>query len=112
MSDAAKAKWVLRGLADLNGITFVAKIAVEQNPQYKDKNKLDRVVLPNEKEWQAIMRGEAVAPSPSHRAQKPTAPAQGAAKQQQQRPAWSQAAPPAAKPSAPAQPAGPAWLNG
>ena len=113
MSDAAKAKRVLRGLADLNGITFVAKIAVEQNPQYKDKNKLDRVVLPNEKEWQAIMRGEAVAPSPSHRAQKPAAPAQSAGKpQQQQRPAWSQPASAAAKPSAPAQPAGPAWLNG
>lgn len=113
MSDAAKAKRVLRGLADLNGITFVAKIAVEQNPQYKDKNKLDRVVLPNEKEWQAIMRGEVIAPSPSNRAQKPAA-APSAAKQQpqQQRPAWSQAAPPAAKPSAPAQPAGPAWLNG
>ena len=82
MSDAAKAKRVLRGLADLNGITFVAKIAVEQNPQYKDKNKLDRVVLPNEKEWQAIMRGEVIQPSPSHRTQKAAAPAQGTAKAQ------------------------------
>ena len=96
MSEEAKAKRVLRGLADLNGITFVAKIAVEQSAQYKDKNKLDRVVLPNEKEWQAIMRGEVIAASPSHRAQKPATPAQGGSKpqQQQQRPAWSQAAPP------------------
>lgn len=112
MSEGAKAKRVLRGLADLNGITFVAKIAVEQSAQYKDKNKLDRVVLPNEKEWQAIMRGEVIAPSPSHRAQKAAAPAPGATKPAQQRPAWSQAASAAAKPSAPAQPAGPAWLNG
>jgi hypothetical protein len=112
MSDAAKTKRVLRGLADLNGITFVAKIAVEQSAQYKDKNKLDRVVLPNEKEWQAIMRGEVIQPSPSHRAQKAATPAQGAAKAQPERPAWSQAASRAAKPSAPAHPAGPAWLNG
>ena len=113
MSEEAKAKRVLRGLADLNGIAFVAKIAVEQSAQYKDKNKLDRVVLPNEKEWQAITRGETLPPSPSHRAQKPATPAEGGSKpQQQQRPAWSQAASPAAKPNAPAQPAGPAWLNG
>jgi hypothetical protein len=111
MSDAAKAKRVLRGLADLSGITFVAKIAVEQSPQYKDKNKLDRVVLPNEKEWQAIMRGEVIQPSPSHRAQKTAATAHAGANQQQ-RPAWSQAASPGVKPSAPTQPTGPAWLNG
>jgi hypothetical protein len=36
---------MLRGLADLSGITFVAKIKVEpsQDPRYGDSNKLDRV---------------------------------------------------------------------
>jgi hypothetical protein len=123
MSEAAKQKRVLRGLADLNGISFVAKIGVDRNPQYKDKNKLDRVVLPNEKEWQAIMRGEAVAPAPSHRAQKAAAPAQAPAWQNggsahpaqptpQPRPAWSNTAQAPASSAAPAKPAGPAWLNG
>ncbi|MFN3370490.1 MAG: class I SAM-dependent methyltransferase, partial [Sphingomonadaceae bacterium] len=63
MSDAAKAKRILRGLADLNGVAFVAKIKVEpsSDPRYGDQNRLDRVILPNEKEWRAIMSGEAVA---------------------------------------------------
>ena len=66
-SEEAKAKRRLRGLADLDGITFVAKITVEpsNDPRYPDQNKLDRPVLPNEKEWRAVMNGEDVAPSPS-----------------------------------------------
>ena len=66
-SEEAKAKRRLRGLADLDGITFVAKIAVEPNndSRYPDQNKLDRPVLPNEKEWRAVMNGEDVPPSPS-----------------------------------------------
>ena len=75
MSDAAKAKRILRGLADLNGITFVAKIKVEASadPRYGDSNRLDRVVLPNEPEWRKVMDGEVLAPSPSTRA-RPKAP--------------------------------------
>src|SRR5512134_3010190 len=67
MSEAAKAKRQLRGLADLNGITFVAKIAVEPNkdPRYPDHNRLDHPVLPAEKEWRAVMNGEEVPPRPS-----------------------------------------------
>jgi hypothetical protein len=140
-SDAAKTKRQLRGLADLSGITFVAKILVEPNKdnRYPDTNKLDRPVLPNEKEWQAVMNGEEIPPSPSQRrsaSAAPSAPSQTA-------PAWSQGQPkPATAPSAPAwqrsaqspvaaepaapqpaaastpaategaKPAGPAWLNG
>jgi hypothetical protein len=136
MSEAAKEKRVLRGLADLDGITFVAKITVEHNPPYKDKNKLDRVVLPNEKEWLAIMRGEtappsvlpsvppsvppatlpSVPPSPSHRAQTPSPPAQAPAWRNGSEQSSSQTKPqpqqkPAAKPGAPAQSKGPAWLK-
>ena len=67
MSEAAKAKRILRGLADLNGITFVAKIKVEasEDARYSDQNRLDRVVLPNEKEWKLVMDGKEVPASPS-----------------------------------------------
>ena len=95
-SEDAKAKRRLRGLADLDGITFVAKITVEpsNDPRYPDKNKLDRPVLPNEKEWRAVMNGEDVAPSPSRprSANSGAGSAAGAAK-----PAWGQ------QPAKPAQ---------
>ncbi|MEI4234788.1 hypothetical protein [Roseovarius sp. D22-M7] len=128
MSEAAKAKRMLRGLADLDGITFVAKTQIEpsRNPSYKDANKLDHVVLPTAPEWRRVMAGEPVAAQPSNKSRPATAPAQPAT------PAWGQSQP-AATPAAPAwssssaQPAseptdpksasgaqpsgGPAWLN-
>ena len=134
MSEAAKAKRILRGLGDLNGITFVAKIKVEasDDPRYAPSNKLDRVVVPNEPEWRKVMDGEVLAPSPSTRARSKAAPStpapqpawgQGAAKpapapasaaQSSPAPAWSRPMPQAAVPPAAAKPAlaGPAWLNG
>jgi hypothetical protein len=132
MSEAAKAKRQLRGLADLNGISFVAKVAVEpsNDPRYPDHNRLDHPVLPTEKEWRAVMNGEDVPPRPS----KPRAAGGGRGAPAAQPPAWGSAQPrPAAaapgaplwqrpaEPSAPApqpaatqtpKPAGPAWLNG
>jgi hypothetical protein len=67
--DSAEAvvKRRLSGLADLNGITFVGKITIEpsNDPRYPDKNKLERPVLPTEKEWRAVMEGQDVPPSPS-----------------------------------------------
>lgn len=122
MSEAAKAKRILRGLADLNGITFVAKIKIEpsEDPRYGDSNKLDRVVLPSEPEWRKVMDGEVLPASPSTRARPKSAAPTGQA-------AWNQAAParPPAQAAAPAwanagaptppqpaaKPAGPAWLN-
>ena len=120
MSEAAKAKRILRGLADLGGITFAGKIKVEAstNDRYGDSNKLDRVVLPNEAVWRKVMDGESVPAQPSTRsraAAKPQAQASTA-------PAWANtpapttAAPtqphPAAPAPAPAPAAtGPAWLN-
>jgi hypothetical protein len=125
--EEAKAKRRLRGLADLDGISFVAKIAVEPNndTRYPDQNKLDRPVLPNEKEWRAVTNGEDVPASPSRPrsggsaprnapaaakpawAPQPAAAAQQAAAVAWQRPATGQdvGASPVAKP------AGPAWLN-
>jgi hypothetical protein len=127
-SEDAKAKRRLRGLADRDGINFVAKIAVEPSTdsRYPDKNKLDRPVLPNEKEWGAVMNGEDVAPSPSRPrsagsggssasasprpawGQPPAKPAQQAAAAAWQRPATP---PQDAGNGQPAKPAGPAWLN-
>lgn len=110
MSEAARARRVLRGLADLEGITFVAKIRIEpsRNPAYKDANKLDHVVLPTAPEWQKVMDGETVPAQPSNRPRPAAAPAQPAA------PAWGQSQPasqPAAEPAAPKAAGGPAWLN-
>ena len=126
MSEAAKAKRVLRGLADLDGITFVAKIQVEpnRNPAYKDANKLDHVVLPTAPEWQKVMAGEQVPAQPSNRP-RPTAAAPASAA-----PAWGQSQPASSAstpawstgssqssgqttaPTEGAKPAGgPAWLN-
>ena len=125
MSEEAKAKRVLRGLADLDGISFVAKIQIEPNrdPAYKDANKLEHVVLPTAPEWQKVMAGEPVPAQPSNKPRPAAAPAQSAT------PAWGQpqaasepAAPAWGAPTTPAQPAtqtppapkpgsGPAWLN-
>ena len=126
MSEAAKAKRVLRGLADLDGISFVAKIQIEpnRNPAYKDANKLDHVVLPTVPAWQKVMAGEAVPAQPSNKPRpaaaapaQPATPAWG-----QPQPASAPAAPAWGTPAAAAQPAtqtppaakpgtGPAWLN-
>lgn len=126
MSDAAKAKRVLRGLADLDGITFVAKIQIEpnRNPAYKDANKLEHVVLPTATEWQKVMAGEMVPAQPSNRARPAAAASVSAA------PAWGQSQPasasatsawssgsgqPGGQTAEPADTAktagGPAWLN-
>ena len=126
MSEAAKAKRMLRGLADLDGITFVAKIQVEpnRNPAYKDANKLDHVVLPTAPEWHKVMAGENVPAQPSQR-QRPaatppvsTAPAWGQAQPAATpaAPVWSASASqadagPASAPAAPKPVGGPAWLN-
>ena len=131
MSDAAKAKRILSGLADLNGITVVAKIKVEpsDDARYGDSNKLDRVVLPSEPEWRQVMDGEVLAPSPSTRARpkaassaSPATPAWGQpsasppanAAPARSRPAQPGTGPATAATTAPAPtpaPAGPAWLN-
>jgi hypothetical protein len=101
MSETTKAKRILRGFADLSGITFVAKIKVEasNNAAYSDKNKLDHVVLPTAPEWRQIMNGESVPARPSTRRQ-PAATAAASA------PAWG------TPQSAPGRPATPAWAQG
>lgn len=119
-SPAAKAKRVVQGLRQLDGIVFAARIMIEPttNPQYKDQNKLANVVVPGEPQYAAIMRGESVAPDPVNA--KPRKAPEAA----QQAPAWGApaATPPATtgvpwanqgEPSPPKTPpaSGPAWLN-
>jgi len=128
MSETAKQKRILRGLADLNGITFVAKIKIEpsEDPRYGDQNRLDRVVLPTDKEWKLVIDGKDLPPSPSRSRGTGTKaasarpawaqsnaqsgqPAQARAQQPSGAPTWSQSSPGGAAPS---KPPGPAWLNG
>ena len=129
MSEAARQKRMLRGLADLHGIAFVAKIRIEPstNPAYGDSNRLERVVVPNEAEWKKVMAGEVVAAAPSHRTARPSPPkaspqpawkepatAAAAAPAQATKPAWDSSPAPQQNTSptpAPSKPAGPAWLN-
>jgi hypothetical protein len=131
MSEAAKQKRILRGLFDLSGITFIAKIKIEpsEDSRYGDQNRLDRVVLPTEKEWKLVMDGKDVPASPSrsrgaaskaatsqpawtqangHGRQ--SAPPQSRSQQTPGAPAWSQPSSGAGSPAA--KPPGPAWLNG
>lgn len=127
MSEATKAKRMLRGLSDLDGISFVAKIKIEPptDPRYSASNRLDRVILVTEPEWQKVMNGETVPAQPSQSSIKPaakpapaaTAPAWGTPATPPTtaaRPAWDRPAAAAAAPSAPASSpsAGPSWLNG
>jgi hypothetical protein len=131
MGEPAKAKRILRGLSDLHGITFAAKVRVEpaSDPRYADSNRLDRVVLPGEPEYARVMAGEAVAAVPTSRPVRPPAaatppawsgqpagaPAAAPAARVWERPAAAApaaASPGMAAPPAPAQAAGPAWLNG
>ncbi len=138
MSEAARGKRMLRGLADLAGITFAAKVRVEpaNDPRYSPNNRLDRVVLPGEPEYRRIMDGEAVSPQPGTRpaqaatqaapapawappawsgsgATPPTTPVNTSAPT----PAWEQrsaanAVPASSPPTAAPTTGGPSWLNG
>ena len=131
MSEAAKQKRILRGLADLNNITFISKIKIEpsEDARYGDQNRLDRVVLPTEKEWKLVMDGKDVPASPSRSRSAgnkaaaaqpawsqgmgqgaPPAHAPSRSPQSSAAPAWSQSSPGGAAPAA--KPPGPAWLNG
>ena len=130
MSEAAKAKRLIQGLKQLDGIVFAARIMVEpaSDAKYRDQNRLANVVLPDEAQYAAVMKGEAVAPDPINaKPRKPAAnsvasnaPAwatdagQAQAPQPQGGIPWTQQPPAAAPPQPSPQPtaSGPAWLNG
>ena len=124
MSEAAKAKRILRGFADLSGITFVAKIKVEasNNAAYSDKNKLDRVVLPDGARVAADHERRGGAGPPEHapaaaRRPRPRPRRRGArrSRRPRDRPRRRGRRATAGKPAETPKPAaagGPAWLNG
>jgi hypothetical protein len=129
MSEATRAKRVLPGLKHLDGLVFAARIMVEHasNPQYRDQNRIANVVLPDEPQYAAIMRGETVPPEPVNAVPRKAAstPSPGwqapapAWRAAQPAPAWGSQnapaagpAPQAPAPAAPRAPAMPAWLNG
>lgn len=116
---AAKEKRIIKGLSQLSGLTFVAKIKVEasRNPSFGNSNKLERVVVPTEAEWQKIMNGEVVPPQPAQRrASEKPAPVKPPQQPWQRSSvaavsaAWNK---PLATPAPSSQPAvkGPDWLN-
>jgi hypothetical protein len=108
MSDAAKAKRVLQGLKQLDGVTFAARIMVEpaSDPKYRDQNRLANVVLPDEAEYGPVMKGEAVVADPINA--KPRKPANAGTAAGQNAPAWATDAAPA---QAPQQASGVPWTQ-
>jgi hypothetical protein len=125
-SAAAKAKRVIQGLKQLDGIVFVARIMIEpaSSSAYKDANKLANVVTPDEPQYAAVMRGESVPPEPVNARPRKveaavTAPAwatPAAAAPENTTAPWAAGAP-AASPApttapAPASTGAPAWLKG
>jgi hypothetical protein len=129
-SAAAKAKRVIQGLKQLDGIAFVARIMIEpaSNANYKDANKLANVVTPDEPQYAAVLRGESVPPEPVNAKPRKVeaaavttpawatpAPEAGALPWAAETPAASPASPTAvlaAPTTAPAPSGAPAWLNG
>ena len=105
-SAGAKAKRVLPGLKQLDGIVFAARIMVEpaSRAEYRDQNRLANVVLPDDPRHAKIMRGEVVPAEPvnatARKAANPAAP-----------PAWGTPQPAAAQAwgAAPQNTAAPAW---
>lgn len=111
-SPASKAKRVLPGLRHLEGITFAARLMVEpaSNPQYRDQNRIANVVLPDEPQHAAIMRGETVTPDPVNAPPRKAAsvpapgwqapaPAWGAGQPSPAAPIWGAAPQPASAPA-------------
>lgn len=116
-SDAAKARRTLRGFADLDGLTFAARVAIEpsRDPAYPDVNRLERVIPVTAAEWPTVMTGEDGAlPSrdaegllPHSRPQRGDTPST-----REVDATYAADAPPAAGHQPPVSKAGPAWFNG
>ena len=111
-------------MKDLDGIEFWAQIMVEPaaiGSTYNDQNKINRAIVPGDKQWDALKAGQDVPPEPVGK-KAAGAPA-GAAGAVAEKPKWATNPTTAAKTeSAPATVvaaaaakaggAGPAWLNG
>jgi hypothetical protein len=83
-SDTAKEARRIESYGNLDGLAFVARIGVEPPTNgYKAKNRLDRVITPDEKAWHAVTQ-EPTAAAPTTSAQPASSPAKI------ERPRWAQ----------------------
>lgn len=67
MSPDAMTKRKIQGLKQLEGIIFAARVMIEpaaEGSDYSDTNKIAKVIVPNDPQYAAIMRGEHVQPEP------------------------------------------------
>jgi len=74
-SEAAKAKRIVSGFGDFDGMEFVAKIGVQVDAQYGDKNQLDRPVPVTSKDYSAVKSGGSPTPTASPTPTTSSAPA-------------------------------------
>lgn len=62
-SDKARRARVIGSFEDLNGLEFAIEIGIEKGKDgYDDKNKIQRIVTPDHKQYQRVIAGETVLP--------------------------------------------------
>lgn len=62
-SDKARRARVIGSFEDLNGLEFAIEIGIEKGKDgYDDKNKIQRIVTPDHKQYQRVITGETVLP--------------------------------------------------
>ena len=64
-SDTARQARQVQGFGDFNELEFAIEVGIEKDKtgQYSDKNKIQRVITPDHKEYAKIMGGETVIPA-------------------------------------------------
>jgi len=64
-SDTARQARQVQGFGDFNEMEFAIEVGIEKDKtgQYSDKNKIQRVITPDHKEYAKIMGGETVIPA-------------------------------------------------
>ncbi len=98
-SPTAQARRRIGGFFDLNNLTFIAKIATDD----EGRSELDAAITRDRAEWAKVMAGEIVPPKPGAR-RKSTGQRPGAASGAAQQPAWQRGGtPPASPPQSGAQ---------
>lgn len=75
VSESATARRNLQNLRSIDGIEFFGKITIEQSEGWPDKNKLDRVVTPDQPEYALLVAGKEVPPKPRSASSRPRAEA-------------------------------------
>ena len=82
MSEAAQNARRIKGLADLDGVEFLAKITVAQDQNGNDKIEIKFAITPDHKDYAKLMGNISYNPNQSQATQQP--------QQTNNRPAWAQ----------------------